>query len=93
MKYNISNNLILNILIIMSEHIRFNPFTQYIFVNMCMNKLYGKLPSNCYYDDNHELDNFWNKLETKDYEVIYNYLIKLKLIEEVKYNINYKDIV
>ena len=78
----------------MSENIRFSPFTQYIFVNLCMNKLYGKLPSYCYYDDNNNLDNFWNKLEEKDYEVIYNYLLELKLIEEVKSNnINYKDIV
>ena len=77
----------------MSEHIRFNPFTQYIFVNMCMNKLYGRLPSYCYYDDNHDLDNFWNKLENKDYEVIYNYLLELKLIQEDKIINNYKEIV
>ena len=61
---------------------------------MCMNKLYGKLPSYCYYDDNHELDNFWYKLENKDYEVIYNYLVKLKLIQQENINdINYKDVV
>ncbi len=52
----------------------FSSDEEYLFVNFCLNMLYNKLPSYCYYFDNSELDNFWNNLSDEEVKMIYDYL-------------------
>jgi hypothetical protein len=57
--------------------------TQYLFVNQCITLIYGQnLPSYCYYNGNDEIENFWNKLNNDEFEIIYWYLVDNDFIED-----------
>ena len=56
-------------------------FNHSIFVNFCLNILYGgKLPSYCYYDDDYELDIFYNNVTEAEKLTIYVHLVNNKYI-------------
>jgi len=64
--------------------------SQYIFVNNCLQILYGKLPSYCYYKPNDNFNNFWNKLNDNEFDEIYSYIIESYYITEDDFNKYYK---
>ncbi len=54
-----------------------NITTHYIFVNFCLDILSSrKLPSYCYYDDNNQLNTFYENLTENDKIKIYTYLVE-----------------
>ncbi len=56
-------------------------FTHYLFVNHCLNIISEKkLPSYCYYDDNSQLDTFYDNITMGDKQTIYKYLVNNKHI-------------
>jgi len=52
-------------------------FNHYIFVNFCLDILSGgKLPSYCYYDDDYDLDTFYDNVTESDKIKIYIHLVE-----------------
>lgn len=72
-------------------------FNHSIFVNFCLNILHGrKLPSYCYYDDDYDLNLFYNNITETDKIKIYVYLtekdyINPEIISQIYFITNFRN--